>query len=183
MAPHTQIGSSARSAAARFERTRGFGPCVSLPMGRLTATVGGVLGVKALGMIRSVESLTVCELHHTTEGAYRVECSFSLDLRPAAIGRPSFVHLRDCSAGLRREPLEVRKQTLASLLRGSPPGCSSISILRIAATSCSSTPARWGSKASCRSGWARATLRSHQRLAQVQEPGSALCSAVLLVGW
>ena len=76
-------------------------------------------------------------------------------------------------------------------LRGSPPGCSSISILRIAATSCSSTPARWGSKASCRSGWARATLRSHQRRAQVQEPGNArgglapgcLCSAVLLVGW
>ena len=37
-----------------------------------------------------VEHLTVRELRHTTEGANRVECSFSPDLRPAANGRPSF---------------------------------------------------------------------------------------------
>ena len=36
-----------------------------------------------------VEHLTVRELRHTTEGANRVECSFSPDLRPAANGRPS----------------------------------------------------------------------------------------------
>jgi hypothetical protein len=47
------------------------------------------------GMIRSVENFTVCGLSHTTAGANRVECSFSLDLRPATNGRPSFVHLRD----------------------------------------------------------------------------------------
>ena len=47
------------------------------------------------GMIRSVENFTVCELCHTTAGANRVECSYSLDLRPATNGRPSFVHLRD----------------------------------------------------------------------------------------
>ena len=58
---------------------------------------------------------------------------------------------------LRREPLEVRKQTLASLLRGSLPGVQFKRISRIAATSCSRTPARWGLRASCRSGWAHAT--------------------------
>ena len=36
-------------------------------------------------------------------------------------------------------------------------GTTTLFAVRIAATSCSSTPARWGSKASCRSGWARAT--------------------------
>ena len=58
---------------------------------------------------------------------------------------------------LRREPLEVRKETLASLLRGSPRECSLTSISRIPATSCSGMSARWGLRASCRSGWARAT--------------------------
>jgi hypothetical protein len=37
------------------------------------------------------------------------------------------------------------------------PGCSSISISHTPATSSFSTPARWAWRASCRSGWARAT--------------------------
>jgi hypothetical protein len=38
-----------RDLLLRLERTLGFGPCISLPIGRLTATVGAGLGVKALG--------------------------------------------------------------------------------------------------------------------------------------
>ena len=56
---------------------------------------------------------------------------------------------------LRREPFEVRKQTLASLLRSSLPGCSSTPISRIPVTSCSRMPARWGLRASCQSAWVR----------------------------
>ena len=58
---------------------------------------------------------------------------------------------------LRREPLEVRKQTLASLLRSSLPGVQFNAHLSIPATLCSSTPARWGWRASCLSGWVRPT--------------------------
>jgi hypothetical protein len=59
---------------------------------------------------------------------------------------------------LRHEPFETRKATLASLLRGCLCRvCSSMRISRSPATSCSGTPARWALKASCRSGWARAT--------------------------
>ena len=74
---------------------------------------------------------------------------------------------------LRREPLEVRKQTLASLLRGSLPGCSSTSISRIAATSCLRTSARWGLRASCRSGWARATAPAAPATGSSSRIGSA----------
>ena len=58
---------------------------------------------------------------------------------------------------LRREPLRDAQadagQPAARMLCR---GCSSMRTSRIPATSCSSTPARWGSRASCRSGWARA---------------------------
>ena len=64
-----------------------------------------------------VEHLTVCELRHTTAGANRVECSFSLDLRPAANGGPSFaIHLRDSaratmrSAGTLALPLRINRR-------------------------------------------------------------------------
>ena len=50
----------------------------------------------------------------------------------------------------------VRKQTLASLLRGSLPGVS-MPISCIPATSCSSMPARWVWRASSQSGWVRTT--------------------------
>jgi bifunctional non-homologous end joining protein LigD len=59
---------------------------------------------------------------------------------------------------LRREPLEVRKTTLASLLRGCPPGvrlCEHIQHQDGATVF--GTPARWAWKGSCRSGSARST--------------------------
>jgi ATP-dependent DNA ligase len=61
---------------------------------------------------------------------------------------------------LSREPLDVRKATLASLLRARLPGCSSISISHTPVTSYSVTPARWALRASCRSGSARAMSRA-----------------------
>jgi hypothetical protein len=53
--------------------------------------------------------------------------------------------------------------------------CSSMRISRIVVTLCSRTLARWGWKASYRSGSARSTVQGGARLAQVQEPGCA-CS-------
>ena len=57
---------------------------------------------------------------------------------------------------LRREPLEVRKQTLASLLRSSLPGRA---VQRPSHASrrhrVRSMPARWGWRASCLSAWVR----------------------------
>jgi len=58
---------------------------------------------------------------------------------------------------LRREPLEVRKQTLASLLRGCLPGVQFNVTSRIPAIWCLRMPARWGWRASCRSAWVRLT--------------------------
>ena len=59
---------------------------------------------------------------------------------------------------LRREPLEVRKRDLASILRkASAGGAVQRAPRRIPVTSCSSTPARWGWRASCLSAWAHAT--------------------------
>ena len=55
---------------------------------------------------------------------------------------------------LRREPLEVRKQTLASLLRGSLPGVQFNAHLTHPVTSCSTMPAKWGLRASSLSVWA-----------------------------
>jgi ATP-dependent DNA ligase len=53
---------------------------------------------------------------------------------------------------LRRDPLAVRKATLASLLARAAPGCGSTSTwTKRMAHSCSRTPASLGSKASCRS--------------------------------
>jgi bifunctional non-homologous end joining protein LigD len=59
---------------------------------------------------------------------------------------------------LRREPLEVRKATLASVLRKARPGVQLNNILSMRmARWCSATPARWASRASSASGSARAT--------------------------
>ena len=59
---------------------------------------------------------------------------------------------------LRREPLEVRKQTLASLLRGCSAGAAVERAFRASRRPrVPSTPASWGWRASCRSGSARAT--------------------------
>jgi ATP-dependent DNA ligase len=52
---------------------------------------------------------------------------------------------------LRREPLETRKATLASLLCGSLPGLR----LNQHLAQCSAMPASSAARASCRSGWAR----------------------------
>jgi ATP dependent DNA ligase-like protein len=58
---------------------------------------------------------------------------------------------------LRREPLEVRKATLASVLAKTRPGCSSMSTWHTPMPRwCSAMLARWGLRASCRSGWAHA---------------------------
>ena len=74
---------------------------------------------------------------------------------------------------LRREPFEVRKQTLASLLRGSLPGLQFNAHLSHAATSCSSTLARWVSKASCEAARLALSLGANARLAEVQKSGGA----------
>jgi ATP-dependent DNA ligase len=64
---------------------------------------------------------------------------------------------------LRREPIESRKRELGKLLRWSAQTYSSTSTLPSRATSCSGTPARWASKASSRSGSARATAPVDRR--------------------
>jgi ATP-dependent DNA ligase len=53
---------------------------------------------------------------------------------------------------LRRDPLEVRKATLASVLTKAAPGLRVNEHIEPTAPLCSRTPARWASKASCRSG-------------------------------
>jgi hypothetical protein len=58
---------------------------------------------------------------------------------------------------LRREPIEVRKATLASMLRKSRPGVRLNEHLEHPeGDSCSSTRPRWGLRGSSRSGWDRA---------------------------
>jgi bifunctional non-homologous end joining protein LigD len=52
---------------------------------------------------------------------------------------------------VRRESIETRKETLASVLRGARRGFASTSISSIRARSFSATPARWVWRASCRS--------------------------------
>ena len=57
---------------------------------------------------------------------------------------------------LRRDPLQVRKATLASIVATARPG---IRISKATARPSSPMPARWGSKASCRSGRTRPIVR------------------------
>jgi hypothetical protein len=60
---------------------------------------------------------------------------------------------------LRREPLEVRKATLASVVAKAGAVCGSTSTLSMTmAKLFSAMPGRWGYKASCRSASARATF-------------------------
>jgi ATP-dependent DNA ligase len=59
---------------------------------------------------------------------------------------------------MRRDPLAVRKATLASLLRRAAPGLRFMSTSRTA-RSCLRTLARWALRASCRSGRTRPTAR------------------------
>ncbi len=59
---------------------------------------------------------------------------------------------------LRRDPLEVRKATLASIVAKAGPGSGSTSILKATARPSSPMPARWGSKASCPSSGTRPTV-------------------------
>jgi ATP-dependent DNA ligase len=61
---------------------------------------------------------------------------------------------------LRPEPIETRKATLSSLLRGSLPGLRVNEHLIRSGRWSTATPAEWGSKASCQSDWARAILRA-----------------------
>jgi ATP-dependent DNA ligase len=67
---------------------------------------------------------------------------------------------------LRRDPLQVRKATLASILAKAVPASGSTSIWKATARPSSPTPARWGLKVSCRSGRIRLPLRPLARLAQ-----------------
>ena len=59
--------------------------------------------------------------------------------------------------GLRRDPLQVRKATLASILAKARPGIRFNE--HIEGDGSSPMPARWGSKESCRSGRTRPTVR------------------------
>ena len=59
---------------------------------------------------------------------------------------------------MRREPIEVRKATPASILRKNRHG------VRLKAFKGSSTPARWAWRALCPSGWGRATDQAARRI-------------------
>ncbi len=59
---------------------------------------------------------------------------------------------------LRRDPLEVRKATLASVLAKAGPGIRFNELSRAMARPSSPIPARWGSKVSCRRGRTRPTV-------------------------
>src|SRR6266566_3264582 len=60
---------------------------------------------------------------------------------------------------LRREPLQVRKATLASILAKARPGIRFTSISKAMVRPSLPMPARWGSKASCRSGGSPDSLK------------------------
>src|ERR1700738_1690537 len=65
---------------------------------------------------------------------------------------------------LRRDPLAVRKATLASLLRHAHRGCASTSTSTTRmARSCLRTPARWGLRGSCRSARTRTIAQGARR--------------------
>jgi ATP-dependent DNA ligase len=82
-------------------------------------------------------------------------------LRRKPTGKHVFLYAFDLleldGQDLRPEPLETRKATLASLLRGSFPGLRLNEHLAHDGESVTGTPARWALRASCRSGSARAT--------------------------
>jgi bifunctional non-homologous end joining protein LigD len=65
---------------------------------------------------------------------------------------------------LRRDPLQVRKATLASILAKARPAFGSTSISRAMARRSSPTPARWGSKASCPSARTRCIAPAARRI-------------------
>jgi bifunctional non-homologous end joining protein LigD len=68
-------------------------------------------------------------------------------------------------ADLRREPIEVRKATLASILRKARHGVRLNEHLQHdCGLRCFSMPARWGWKGLSRSGWARVTDRDARRI-------------------
>ena len=70
---------------------------------------------------------------------------------------PSFDLLELDGTDMRREPIEVRKATLASILRRSPPGVRlNEHLVHPQGHVCSTTPANWAPKGSCPSGLARA---------------------------
>jgi bifunctional non-homologous end joining protein LigD len=74
---------------------------------------------------------------------------------------------------LRREPLEVRKQTLASLLRRSPPGVQFNQHLAHRGDDVFEHACKMGLEGIVSKRLGSLPLRSHQRLAQVQESGCA----------
>jgi hypothetical protein len=72
---------------------------------------------------------------------------------------------------LRRDPLEVRKATLASVLAKAGLGIRFNEHMRAMARLSSPMPARWGSKASCRNERTRPPFGTLDGLAQDEEPG------------
>ena len=67
------------------------------------------------------------------------------------------------SEDLRREPIEVRKATLASVLTKSGPGVRLNEHMEREGDDVFSTPARWVSRGLSKSGWDRATGRAARR--------------------
>ena len=66
---------------------------------------------------------------------------------------------------MRREPIEVRKATLASILRKASPGVRLNEHLEHPdGAAVFHTPARWASRASCPSAWVRATGRAARQI-------------------
>jgi hypothetical protein len=74
-------------------------------------------------------------------------------------------------ADLRREPIEVRKATLASILRKSRPGvCLNEHLEHAEGVVCSSTPAGWAGGDCLEAPGVALQVRPVSRLAEVQEP-------------
>ena len=77
---------------------------------------------------------------------------------------------------LRRDPLQVRKATLASTWPRLALVSGSTSMSKATARPSSPMPARWGSKASCRSGRTRPTVRDARQIGSKMKNRDALAS-------
>jgi bifunctional non-homologous end joining protein LigD len=78
---------------------------------------------------------------------------------------------------LRRDPLEVRKATPASVLAKAAPGLRLNEHIKADGPPCSPMPARWGWKASYRSARPRPTARAHAALLRPANATRMLCAS------
>ena len=117
--------------------------------GRFLTIVQAAAGLKARSCL--IDGEAVC----CDENGLAVFALLRYRERPAEIFLYAFDLLELDGQDLRREPLETRNATLASLLAGAGQGCGLSSTSSTAATSSTATPAGLAARASCRSAWAR----------------------------